>query len=430
MPNLPHPPMKPESFFNASSDAFSRPRARRLLVLGAAGLAATAAAFLATAQDKKAGASAPRPALTVSAVMPQRGSVPIALAANGSLAAWQEASIGSEAGGQRLVEVRASVGDVVKKGQVLAVFATESLDAAAAQARASVAEAEAAAAEAAANAERARVLQPSGAMSASQINQYLTAEKTAQARVQAARANYESQAVRLSQSRVLAPDDGIISARNATVGAVVGNGTELFRLIRQGRLEWRAEVTSAELGRIGPGTQATVIAASGTQLRGRVRTIGPTVDPQTRNGLVYVDVTPVATPGQPARAMAGMFARGEFQLGASNALTVPQTALVVRDGFSYVMRLGEGDRVAAVKVQVGRMVGDRVEVTSGLDASARIVASGGSFLSDGDLVRVAPAAASASVPVPASATTPAPASAARASAPPSPPRAAPSAASK
>ncbi len=378
----------------ASRARRSGTRFSRALVIGAAGLTATAA-LVAVAQDKKAAASAPRPALTVSVATPQRGSLPMTLAANGSLAAWQEASVGTESGGLRLVEVRANVGDVVKKGQVLAVFATDTLGAAAAQARAAVAEAEAAAAEAAANAERARMLQPSGAMSASQINQYLTAEKTAQARVQAARASYEAQAVRLSQAQVLSPDDGIISARNATVGAVVGNGTELFRLIRQGRLEWRAEVTSAELARLAPGTSATVTAASGTQLRGRVRTIGPTVDPQTRNGLVYVDVTPVPTPGQPARAMAGMFARGEFQLGASNALTVPQTALVVRDGFSYVMRLGEGDRVSATKVQVGRMVGDRVEVTGGLDANARIVASGGSFLSDGDLVRVATAAAPA-----------------------------------
>ncbi len=367
---------------------------RRALVLGAVGLAATAA-LVAVAQDKKAPASAPRPALTVSVVTPQRASLPMTLAANGSLAAWQEASVGAEAAGQRLVEVRASVGDVVKKGQVLAVFATDTLGASAAQARASVAEAEAAAAEAAANAERARALQPSGAMSASQINQYITAEKTAQARVQAARASYEAQAARLSQAQVLAPDDGIISARNATVGAVVGSGTELFRLIRQGRLEWRAEVTSAELARLAPGTPATVTAASGTQLRGKVRTIGPTVDPQTRNALVYVDVAPVATPGQPSRALAGMFARGEFQLGASNALTVPQTALVVRDGFSYVMRLGEGDRVSATKVQVGRVAGDRAEVTGGLDANARIVASGGSFLTDGDLVRVAAAAAPA-----------------------------------
>ncbi len=388
----------------------ARMQPRRALVLGAAGLAATAA-LVAVAQDKKAPASAPRPALTVSVVTPQPASLPMTLAANGSLAAWQEASVGAEAGGLRLVEVRASVGDVVKKGQVLAVFATDTLGAAAAQARASVAEAEAAAAEATANAERARALQPSGAMSASQINQYITAEKTAQARVQAARASYEAQAVRLSQAQVLAPDDGIISARNATVGAVVGNGTELFRLIRQGRLEWRAEVTSAELARLAPGTPATVTAASGTQLRGKVRTIGPTVEPQTRNGLVYVDVAPVATPGQPSRALAGMFARGEFQLGASNALTVPQTALVVRDGFSYVMRLGEGDRVAATKVQVGRVAGDRAEVTGGLDANARIVASGGSFLSDGDLVRVAAAAAapaaSASAPTKAAASKPA-----------------------
>lgn len=391
--------MKNHTFFPRLRPA----QASRALALSAAALATTAA-LVAFAQDKKApAASAPRAALTVTVATPQRGNLPITLAANGSLAAWQEASVGAEAAGQRLVEVRASVGDTVKKGQVLAVFATDTLGAAAAQARASVAEAEAAAAEAAANAERARALQPSGAMSASQINQYITAEKTAQARLQAARASDEAQAVRLAQAQVLAPDDGIISARNATVGAVVGSGTELFRLIRQGRLEWRAEVTSAELARLGPGTPATVIAASGTQLRGKVRTIGPTVDPQTRNALVYVDVSPVATPGQPGRALAGMFARGEFQLGASNALTLPQTALVVRDGFSYVMRLGEGDRVAAAKVQVGRMVGDRVEVTGGLDAGARVVASGGGFLSDGDLVRVAAPAAAASAPAPSAA---------------------------
>ncbi len=370
-------------------------RPRRTLVLGAAGLVASAA-LVAVAQDKKAAsAAAPRPALTVSVVTPQRAQLATTLAANGSLAAWQEASIGAEAGGLRLTEVRANVGDVVKKGQVLAVFATDTLSAAAAQARAAVAEAEAALAEAAANADRARALQPSGAMSASQINQYITAEKTAQARLQSARANFDSQSVRLAQSQVLAPDDGIISARTATVGAVVGNGTELFRLIRQGRLEWRAEVTSAELGRLQVGTPATVTAASGTQLRGKVRTIAPTVDPQTRNALVYVDVAPVATPGQPSRAIAGMYARGEFQLGSNNALTVPQSALVVRDGFSYVMRVGEGERVAAIKVQTGRIAGDRVEVTGGLDPAARIVASGGSFLSDGDVVRVAPASASA-----------------------------------
>ncbi len=370
------------------------PIPRSLVLRSALGVLCVAtlgvAAGLSTAQDKPA-APAPKPALSVAVVTPQKSQLAQTLAANGNLAAWQEASVGAEAGGQRLAEVRVNVGDRVNKGQVLAVFATETLGAEAAQARAAVAEADAAAAEAAANADRARTLQASGALSASQINQYLTAEKTAQARLQAARAQSQVQQARLSQSQVLAPDDGIVSARQATVGAVVASGTELFRLIRQGRLEWRAEVTSAELGRVTPGTAASVTTASGARLQGRVRMIGPTVDPQTRNALVYVDVRPAA--GSAAPALPGMFARGEFTLGAAPALTVPQTAVVVREGFSYVMRVNPDNRVSAVKVQTGRVAGDRVEITSGLPADARLVASGGSFLNEGDLVRVVPATA-------------------------------------
>ncbi|MDB5940880.1 MAG: periplasmic linker protein-like protein [Ramlibacter sp.] len=333
-----------------------------------------------------------KPALTVSTVLPQRASLPVRLAANGNIAAWQESSVGTEAAGLRLTDVRVNVGDRVQKGQLLATFASETLGAEAAQARASLGEAEANAANATADAERARSLQATGALSASQINQYLTAEKTARARVEAARALYRSQQVRLGQTEVRAPDSGIISARFATVGAVVGNGTELFRLIRQGRLEWRAEVTATELGRITTGTTALVTAASGARLAGRVRTIGPTVDPQTRAALVYVDLT--ALPGAASgSARAGMFARGEFDLGAVPALTVPQPAVVVRDGFSYVYRVNPDNRVSQVKVQTGRFESGRVEIVSGLPADARIVASGAGFLNDGDLVRVVDAAA-------------------------------------
>uniref|UniRef100_UPI0017CC4BD4 efflux RND transporter periplasmic adaptor subunit n=1 Tax=Ramlibacter sp. TaxID=1917967 RepID=UPI0017CC4BD4 len=270
-----------------------------------------------------------------------------------------------------------------------------------AQARAGLAEAEAAAGDAAANASRARSIQSTGALSASQINQYLTAEKTAQARVQAARAQFQSQEVRLGQSAVHAPDDGIISARGATVGAVVGNGAELFRLIRKGRLEWRAEVTSGELGRITTGTTAIITAASGARLSGRVRSIGPTVDPQNRIALVYVDVQ--ALPGGDyGSARAGMFARGEFDLGAVPTLTVPQQALVVREGFNYVFRVTPDNRVAQVKVQLGRMAGDRIEV-AGLPADARIVAAGAGFLNDGDVVRVNDAGTAGTPAKPASA---------------------------
>jgi RND family efflux transporter MFP subunit len=345
------------------------------------------------ADEKKA---AVRPALTVTTVLPQRVSLPVKLAANGNIVAWQEASVGTEAAGLRLTQVHANVGDLVHKGQVLATFASDTPRAEVAQSRASLAEAEANAADAAGNAQRARSLQSTGALSASQINQYLTAEKTAQARVEAARALLQAQQVRLTQTQVYAPDSGIISARMATVGAVMGSGAELFRLIRQGRLEWRAEVTSAELGRITTGTTALVTAASGARLAGRVRTIGPTVDPQNRTALVYVDLT--ALPGVAGNARAGMFARGEFDLGATPALTVPQAAVVVRDGFSYLYRLNPDGHVSQVKVQTGRLAGDQLEILGGLALDARVVGNGAGFLNDGDLVRVAdapPAAAPA-----------------------------------
>ena len=340
------------------------------------------------ADEPKAGQ--PRPALTVTTAQPQRTSVPLRLAANGNVAAWQEASIGAESNGLRLTDVRVNVGDVVKAGQVLATFSADTVQAEVAQVRASLLEAQANAAEAAANAQRALSLQASGALSQQQIQQYTTAEKTAQARVEAAKASLNAQQLRLKYTQVVAPDSGVISARTATVGAVVGSGTELFRMVRKGRLEWRAEVTSAELARIRAGVKAQVTAAGGAVVEGTVRMVAPTVDPQTRNALVYVDL-PVSSD-----LRAGMFARGEFALGASDALTVPQEALVVRDGFSYVFVVGAEQRVQMRKVQTGRRVADRVEVLSGVDTNASIAVRGAGFLNDGDLVRVVTSAAPAS----------------------------------
>lgn len=347
---------------------------------GAAGLFATQSR---AADDKKA--AQPKPALTVMIVQPQQGQLPIKLSANGNITAWQEAIIGSEAPGLRLLEVRVNVGDAVRAGQVLATFSSESVQADVAQARASLMEAEANASDAAGNAERARTLQSSGALSVQQINQYLTSEQTAKARVESSKALLAVQQQRLKNTQVLASDSGIISARTATLGAVPGGGMELFRLIRQGRLEWRAEVTSAELGRITAGTVATVTAANGTQIKGKVRMVAPTVDTQTRAALVYVDLP--ATPGTASLVKAGMYARGEFELGNTAALTVPQTAVLIRDGFSYVYTVGTDNRVTQVKVQTGRRSADRVEVT-GVPADARLVASGAGFLNSGDLVRV------------------------------------------
>jgi RND family efflux transporter MFP subunit len=357
-------------------------------VSAAALLAGTAGVLVASRAADDGKTAAPRPALTVTTAKPESTRLPLRLAANGNVAAWQEAVIGSESNGLRLADVKVNVGDVVKKGQVLAVFDAAPVEADLAQARAAVQEAEANAAAAQADAQRARALQSSGAMSEQQITQYVTAERTAAARMASAKATLDQQRLRLKYTQVVAPDAGVISARSATVGAVTGMGTEMFRMIRQGRLEWRAEVTAAELPRVKPGQKAVVKTASGASVQGRVRTVAPTVDAQSRVALVYVDLPPALSADAPLKA--GMFASGEFALGESAALTVPQQAIVVRDGFAYVFRLNADSRVSQLKVTTGRRLGDRVEVTAGLPADALVVTSGAGFLNDGDLVRQVP----------------------------------------
>lgn len=351
------------------------------------------------ASSPSAAASAGKPALTVTVVSPAQASWARTLSANGSVAPWQESIVSAEQGGYRLAEVLVNVGDRVKRGQVLARMAVDTVQVELAQTRAALAESEATLAEAQANAERARQLQTTGAISAQQINQYLTAEKTARARLQAQRARLQSDQLRLTKTTIAAPDDGVISARLATVGAVAGNGQELFRLIRGGRLEWRAEVTAAELSQIRPGMKAVLQLPDGSSTVGKVRMVAPTVDPQTRNGLVYVDLT-AAQAGASSTVRAGMFSRGEFELGSTPALALPQAAVALRDGFQYAFALesqaaGGQWRVRQVKLQLGRRLGDRVEVLSGLKPDARVVAQGVGFLTDGDLVSVVnpPAAA-------------------------------------
>lgn len=340
---------------------------------GASGAAATQPA---------AAASAARPALSVRVTAPERRDWPLTLAANGNVVAWQEASVGSESNGLRLAEVRVNVGDVVQQGQVLAVFAGDTVRADVAQAQASLAEAEANAADAKGNAERARTLAETGALSQQQINQYQTAAKTAQARVEAARAMLAAQQVRGRNVQVLAPDRGIISARSATVGSVVGAGSELFRLIRQGRLEWRAEVPATDLEKIKPGQPVQLALPSGSMAPGTVRAIAPSLDDKTRNALVYVDLKPHEG------VKAGMFARGEFELGQQSALTVPQVAIVPRDGFNHVVLVQPDSRVRLHKVQLGRRAGDLVELLAALPDGAQVVLQGAGFLNDGDVVRV------------------------------------------
>jgi RND family efflux transporter MFP subunit len=346
-----------------------------------------------------AGNGTAKAALTVSIVLAKPVELAQNFSANGGVYAWQEAGVGAEVQGLRINDVRVDVGQSVQRGQVLATFAADGVLADVAVARAGVAEAQANAAEAQANADRARSLQNTGALSNQQIQQMLTVEQSARARLESAKAALDAQQVRLQHTQVLAPDSGTIVQRNVAVGAVAGSG-DLFRLIRQGRLEWRAEVTSGELAKVQPGAEVLVTAPGGAVARARVRMIGPTVDTQTRAGLVYVDLLgmregekmPLGAAFKP-----GMFAKGDFVFGNSSALTIPQQAVVVRDGFSYCFVVGADGRVAQRKISVGRRSsaqdGGVIEVFSGLEPGAQVVANGAGFLNDGDMVKVVQATA-------------------------------------
>ena len=318
-------------------------------------------------------------ALTVATVKPQHSSLDKTLSANGNIAAWQEASIGAEVNGLPIREVLVNIGDSVKKGQVLVRFSTSTIDADVAQAEANLAEAKAAAAEAAGNASRARSIQDSGALSKQQIEQLFSAESTTKARLEAMEAAVKTQEIKLRQTVVVAPDYGIISARSASVGQIAAPGQELFHMIQQGRIEWRAEL-SADYGQVHKGTAARITLPNGKEIKGTTRTMAPTVDNNTRNTVVYVDV-PAGS------AKPGMFARGYFILGKTDVLTLPSDAIVMRDGFAYLMQV-ENSRVKQSKVKLGQRNGTQVEIINLPAADGEYVANGGSFLSDGDLVKV------------------------------------------
>lgn len=356
------------------------------------------ASFKATSA-KEISAESTNAALTVNTVKIKRTMLNLTVPANGNISPWQEAVVGAEVNGLLLNEVLVNVGGTVKRGQILARFASGTLSADLAQASASLAEAKAAAIEAASNANRARSIEKSGALSTQQIEQYLSTEASTKARVDAAEATLNLQNIKLKQTSVNAPDDGIISSRTATVGSVAAAGQELFKLVRKGRLEWRAELTSADINKIHIGMKADLTLPDGQILAGKVRAIAPSIDSQTRNALVYVDI-----PAETAKA--GMYARGIFVIENTEAYTLPADSIVLRDGFSYAMQVlakpnkangatqanGANNiaQIKQVKVNTGRRSGDLVELLD-LESSSLendFVASGGAFLVDGDTVRV------------------------------------------
>ena len=343
-----------------------------------------------TTQDTSANAQAPagkgKAALSVEVTQPVKVQWPMTLVLNGSVYPWQEALVSAEIAGLRIQQILADVGAHVSKGQLLVVLADETVKADLQKQLATVEKDKAALAEAKSNADRAREIKDSGALSAQKINEYMISEQTARANLALSEAELENQKIRLRQTKVVAPDDGVISSRSANLGNVVSAGAELFRLVRQNRIEWRGEVNADQQNALHAGQAVNLSLPGGKKVAGTVRLLSPTVDNNTRNALVYVDI-----PKESAKP--GMYVQGQVDIGQQQGLAVPLSAVTYRDGFAYVFELkaagADGiSKVVQRKVQTGRTREQLIELLGGVEAGAALVLSGGAFLNDGDMVKV------------------------------------------
>ena len=344
------------------------------------------ASFAQETGDDGAG-SAAAAALTVEAIKPVSDDWVETVPANGWLAAWQEAVISAEISGQRITSVNGEVGDTVKAGQELAELSSDKIQSEVQQREADLESARAALEEAKANGDRARKLKGSGATTDQQITEYLVAERKAQADLESAEAALASSRVDLDHTRILAVDDGIISSRSASLGDVVATGDELFKLIRQSRIEWQAEIPLKQLRHITEGTRAVIPTPIG-DVEGTVRKIAPTASKTTGRVTAYVSLVP--PDGDHPNPKTDIFVSGYFDVGNSPAINVPSSAITLRDGFSYVYVIVDGSppTVSRKRVETGRRNGDRVEITSGLEGDENLVKAGGAFLADGSVVRL------------------------------------------
>ncbi len=341
------------------------------------------------ASAAKPGAAAPAgpiAAMTITTTQVRSQEVVRSVPATGTIYPWQEVIVGAEVGGYRVAAVLVDVGTRVKQGQVLVRLSGDMLQADLDSKRAAMRSAEAAEVNASAALRRGASVSDSGALSAADLDKLKSDQIAAQARVDTSSADLRMAELRARYASVTAPDSGTITSRTVSVGQISQAGAEMLRMLRQNRVEWRAEIPEALLSRIQVGQLATVTAVDGTTVNGKVRAVSPTVQATNRTGLVYVDIV-----GGDARP--GMFARGEIAAGKGPALLIPVTSVVMQDGYSYVFVLKDKNVVERRRVQQVGVRGDDMEVAEGIAAGEVVAVKGAGFLKDGDTVRVGEATA-------------------------------------
>ncbi|MEO8313518.1 MAG: efflux RND transporter periplasmic adaptor subunit [Pseudomonadota bacterium] len=338
------------------------------------------------ADGGKNAAPAQAASLTITTTTVESASIVRTVPATGSIFPWQEVIVGAEVGGYRVAAVLVDVGSRVQKGEPLVKLAEDLLQADVASRQAALRSADASETNADAALRRGELVATSGALSAADVDRLKAEQVAAHARVETARVDLHTAELRLRYSTVVAPDSGTVTSRTVSVGQIAQAGQEMLRLLRQDRVEWRAEVPESQLSRIKAGQTVQVTAVDGSTLKGKVRAVAPTVQTNNRTGIAYVDIT-----GGGARP--GMFARGAIEAGSGPALLVPVTSVVMQDGYSYVFLLKGGNTVERRLVQQAGMHGDSMEVASGVAAGDVIAVKGAGFLKDGDTVLVSKDAA-------------------------------------
>jgi len=306
---------------------------------------------------------------------------------------------------ERLVDI----GSRVRAGQLLAYIDAPDLDQQVVQAQAVVAQMRAATALATANLTRWRALAADSAVTVQELDQMQATFDGAVAGQRSAAANLGRLLQLQEYERVVAPFAGVITARNVDPGALVGTAGgvsealpagggsapgSLFTIAQTDTLSVYVTVPEDYAAAVAIGKPAliTVPALPGDTLRGRVVRTAGSLDATARTLLTEVRVanpTGVFLPG--------MYADVQLALGAGDPpLSVPATALVIRDGPPQVVIVDDDSTVHYRTVSIGRDHGSWVEVTGGLMNGARIVVSPSEDLQDGGRVRVAGAAAAAS----------------------------------
>jgi HlyD family secretion protein len=356
-------------------------------ILGALVLVAIVAARFMSGGAPAAGGAPNATVPLVSVVTPGLKAVTATVTFTGTVNARYDVAMGVEGEGGRISAVLVEAGDRVKRGQVLATLDTSVLRPQVARLNASLAEARAQAELSEAEYKRALGVQASGALSSEEIERRRAASVTAVAQVDVAAAQLAEARARLYRTELRAPDDGIVLTRSAEVGQFPTPGGEpLFRLSRGDEVEVRAQLPEQDLPRVAVGQPVVVRLTGITQpFNGRVRLVGPVIDPVTRLGSMRVALEPHP------QLRPGAFARGEVAVGDARRAVLPQTAVLSDSSGTYVMIVGGDGKVAKRTVTVVDTTAQGIVIGSGLQGDEQVIATAAAFLREGEVVKVAPA---------------------------------------